>query len=531
MKLKLVPSSPFWLVIPLVAGLIAFFWLGRDSALNFSRPGLQHASDAGRQPDANDIFRYTPPVKIDRLINEWETQEALIITLSFPEARGNSEIVVSTIDVLEAAHEYLNIYVFCEYEHSREFAYFLSKLREHPKGEAILEKTHFVDSRNLMRWVRDFGPVFGVGRKQELVAIDFVFRNMLKDLESLARQTNDAFRDFMALQGDAMPADVVAMIEREFETEVQLIRPPVSMDGGDLISDGRGNVFISTQTLARNGTNRQELEKVFQEYFGAKKLHVLEALPGASVRHLDMIFKFIDHDTVVLPDYKVDETATLNSYRKELTRKVLSVLEKNEAYLRKNFPKHTFIKVPMPPILFLSKEEIFHLTRQEFYRTFVKDRDLLTPEELEKLTPVQRQRMEAQILEMVKKETGLADVGTTDGFNAILAVYDQPPLDSFLDLDAEAVTRYRSYINSVFLNPKSGKQAFLVPRFSGQNARESALIDSWEKMVESAYRSAYPKADIRWINSDSMVEDMGFLHCITITVPALPLNSRQSSAL
>ena len=50
---------------------------------------------------------------------------------------------------------------------------------------------------------------------------------------------------------------------------------------------------------------------------------------------------------------------------------------------------------------------------------------------------------------------------------------------------------------------------------------ESALLEKWESDVESVYRTAWPKAKIHWINCDSMVSDLGFLHCATITVPLL----------
>jgi agmatine/peptidylarginine deiminase len=517
------PLSRWRLEVFAIVVIAAALWMTLRSISDSNRASARNYLEMSHFPKADSFFRFTPPTKIARLITEWEPQQALIMAVSFPEANANVDIADTTIQILEAAYQYLEIYVFCEYEHTREFAFFLARLEKHPEGAKILERTLFIDSRNLMRWVRDFGPIFGVNRNKELVAIDLVYRNLMKDLESVALNKKDSFRDFMTLQSDAMPADVVAMIEREYDIPVALIRPPISMDGGDFVSDGKGNIFVSSQTLARNGTNRQELQKLFLNYFGAKKLHILEALPGATVRHLDMILKFANEKTILLPDYKVDKDYLINPYRIELSKKVQSVLQKNESYLRKHFPKHTFLKIPMPPILFLSKDEIFRQTKEEFYRVFVLDRDLLTSMEVDMLTPTQRQRMEKQVEGLVKKELPSADFQTEEGFDKILHHFGQQTLESYVGLDAESATRYRSYINSVFLHSKSRKQAYLIPRFTGKTEQENTLLKQWEKAVESVYRKVSPNANIHWINCDSMVDEMGFLHCVTSTLPAIPI--------
>ncbi|WP_309022904.1 hypothetical protein [Pelagicoccus sp. SDUM812002] len=40
-----------------------------------------------------------------------------------------------------------------------------------------------------------------------------------------------------------------------------------------------------------------------------------------------------------------------------------------------------------------------------------------------------------------------------------------------------------------------------------------------EKEAEAAYRNVYPKAYIRWIDSDLMALRGGALHCASMTVP------------
>lgn len=513
-----------WLLLTLTVAIPSLIWfLGDEVELNSPDMDLRFREENGT-PNAESFFQFTPPVELSRLANEWEPQQALILSISFPEAIEDLEIARNFVTVLDVAHFYLDIYVFCDQEKHKQYAHFLSLINQHPRVEAILEKTHFIDSRSLLRWTRDFGPIFGFGADDRLVVIDLVYRDMMKTLEEEALKRDeplDPLRDFFNLHGDAMPSEVAAMLGSEYEIPVDIARPPVSMDGGDFVSDGRGNIFISRQTLVRNGGNRSELESVFRRYFGAKQLHILEALPGRTVPHLDMIVKFLDHETVALPDFKVSTETEINPYQAELNRKTRSVIEKNERYLRKHFPNHKILKMPMPPILFKSRDEIVTEAKQAFVKVVALDKGMVAADQINRLADTQLVDLERQVLTAIRREMPSADFSTHAAFDAVLRQYGQLPLDAFIDRYSEPVTRYRSYINSVFLHSKEGRQAFLVPRFTSSNSSETALLNEWEADVESVYRTAWPKAKIHWINCDSMVSDLGFLHCSTITVPLL----------
>ncbi len=472
-------------------------------------------------------FKITPPTELSRLANEWEPQQALILSVSYPEAMEDLEIARNFVSVLDAAHPYLDIHVFGDQEKHAQYAHFLSLIQHHPRIEAILEKTRFVDSRSLLRWARDFGPIFGFDTSNRPIAIDMVFRDEMKALEEDALQLDeplDPLRDFFNLHGDAMPAEVVATLQAEYETPIEIVRPPVSMDGGDFVSDSRGNIFISRQTLVRNGGQYSELQDVFRRYFGAQRLHILEALPGRAVPHLDMIVKFLDADTVVLPDFKASPEPEINPYLADLNRSVRSTLEANERYLRNHFPDLEILKAPMPPILFKSKEDIVAEAKQAFVKAVALDKGLATKDEVNRITATQSIELEQRVLSAIQQELPSADFSTPETLDAVLRRYGQLPLDAYIDRYSEPVTRYRSYINSVFLHAKDGRQAFLVPRFTASDSSESAQLAEWENEVEQVYRSAWPEADIHWINCDSMVADLGFLHCASLTVPLLEGN-------
>ena len=517
-------SSAPWIKFGTIAlALAVAFWLGQRLPIGDSSQ-LHTEAEFEQTPDGQrGSFRFTPPKPLKRLITEWEPQRALVLSLSFAEAMAAPDIARYQINLIEIAHRYNDVLAFGEHDQTQAHAYFLSLIRNHPQADSILSKTHFVDSRNLMRWTRDFGPIFGLSRQDQLIAIDNVYRNLNRDLEEAVYQNTYSFRRFMAHQGDAMPSDLAVEIEERYEVPVKLVRPPLMLDGGDFVHDGRGNVFISTQTLVRNGGNRHTLEELFRYYFGAKKLHVLQSLPGATVAHLDMIFKFVNDQTVVLPEFHANAKEELfNPYRTELVKRVQEILATNERYLRRNFPKLRIIKMPMPPIQFQTPEKILKEAIDDFIRIIALSRGVAEAKQLENLDAASKLELRTNLTAIMRKEIGPINLETPEGFNAVLKAYGHAPLSNLFDIHSESVTRYFSYINSVFLHNQQGEHGFIVPRFTSSHPEFNQRLQAWEQEVEKAYHEAWPQAKIHWINCDSFVTDSGYIHCTTITVPALP---------
>ena len=512
---------------PITAAIAILLFLSGCSDTGRSNLEAQLPQAPFRAPSTDPHFQITPPIELSRLANEWEPQQALILSISFTEAMEDLEIARNFASILDVAHPFLDIYVFGDQEEHKQFAHFLSLLSNHPRIESILEKTHFIDSRKLLRWSRDFGPIFGFGTDGQLVTIDPIHRDMIKPLEEAALNTDeplDPLRDLFNLHGDAMPAEVAAVLQTEFDIPVDIVRPPVSVDGGDFISDGQGSVFVSRQTLVRNGGNRSELEEIFRRYFGAQNLHILEALPGRTVPHLDMILKFLDSETILIPEFQDSVEKAVNPYHADLIRKAHWAIDKNERYLREHFPNHKILKTPMPPILFKNHEDIIADAKQAFVKAYALEKDLLDSDKINLLKPPQLVELERQVLTDIKKELPTAKFSSFKSFDAILRHYGQLPLKPYIDRYSEPTTRYRSFINSVFLHTKDGKQAFLVPQFTSKDAGENARLMKWEAETEKTYKSAWPNATVYWINCDSMVSDLGFLHCATVTVPLLERN-------
>ncbi|WP_221032453.1 agmatine deiminase family protein [Actomonas aquatica] len=475
-----------------------------------------------RDADEPD-FGFTDPEPLQRLATEWEPHRAMVVGLSFSELFADQRYARYQIELMAVAHHYVEIYVFCDDDQTRAYAYFLSMLNEHPEADAILAKTHFVDSRNVIRWTRDYGPIFGLKADQKMAVIDFVYKPATREEDTQTSVAAENSRRFRISESDALPGDVAVYLENRFDTPVQVVRPPLWMDGGDFMHDGRGNVLVSGKTVVRNGGDKAELEKLFQHYFAAKRLHLLRALPGSTVNHLDMIMKFVDERTIIVPVYQDPSTPPLNRYRSELVRNVKAVLAENEAYVRKHFPDARVLRMPMPPIAFSTRLEILNAARSEFLGVIAVGRGLITHAELMQLNGPAVAQLEERTLAVIREEIGQADMKTESGFDAVMARYGQQPFSRYLEVYSESTTGYRSYLNSLFLHAPDGRTAFVVPRFTARSAAEIPRITEWEQEVERVYREAWPDSTVHWINCDAMIQDMGFIHCTTQTLPNWPL--------
>ena len=133
----------WWLALSLAVAIpILISFLGDAPDGNSSDEDRGIREEYGT-PNAEAHFQFTPPIELSRLANEWEPQQALILSISFPKAIEDLEIARNLVNVLDVAHSYMDIYVFCDQEKHKQYAHFLSLISPHPRIEAILEKNPF----------------------------------------------------------------------------------------------------------------------------------------------------------------------------------------------------------------------------------------------------------------------------------------------------------------------------------------------------------------------------------------------------
>jgi agmatine/peptidylarginine deiminase len=170
-------------------------------------------------------------------------------------------------------------------------------------------------------WIRDYGPLF-VRRIDDgrAVVVD-------ADYERFARPKDDSAPQALASQ-----------------LRLTTVRAPISMEGGNLLSNGRGLCLTTTTLIERNrqrGHTEDEVCRMIREYFGAQQTIVLEPLAGEATGHVDMFAVFTDPGTVVVGQYDA-----------EAEPENAAILDRNAARLASirgaNGPL-TVVRIPMPP--------------------------------------------------------------------------------------------------------------------------------------------------------------------------------------
>ncbi len=147
-------------------------------------------------------------------------------------------------------------------------------------------------------WIVDWGPAFVTDASGLLSVVD---------LRYYAMRVND----------DSVPTKLASSMG------VNVYRPDISMEGGNLLSDGRGTCFTTGMVVAENGPqSQQDVDGILRDYLGCEKTIWLWPLLGEPTGHVDMFFKNASATTVVLGSYDpaVDPD---NSWLLEQNRQIL----------------------------------------------------------------------------------------------------------------------------------------------------------------------------------------------------------------
>lgn len=136
-------------------------------------------------------------------------------------------------------------------------------------------------------WARDYGPV-GVLRNgdTEPAIIDTRYRHYQR-----------------RIYDDNVPCSIAQQEGMEcFSTELIL-------DGGNLMSDGAGNIFMTTRTYDwNNHMTRDQVDALLRSYFGAETIHPLDYAkdsmgePSDGTGHIDMFVKILDQCVVLVAE-------------------------------------------------------------------------------------------------------------------------------------------------------------------------------------------------------------------------------------
>lgn len=383
-------------------------------------------------------------------------------------------------------------------------------------------------------WLRDNGPIFGRAKDGSLTALDFAARPFVEEEEiwyttpsEIAgiewEQETAAFAANRTREriADATPVALMRHLNLKTANTVTLKRPPISLQGGDFIFDGGSNVFLSHETLQINGGDKDSLTAAFRRHVAPCDIHFLFPLPGSTPKHLDMVLKFVDPETVLVAEPPPPPQSKESAYMRRLRFEIESVLAFNRRYLETHFPNLRIIGVPLLPVLDEPPARILNRVR---WRVIARVCELHQLRVLNLLKGndegTARDGTEAAVYAAIEKDLGSPNrLETLDELQSAALYYLRTDLNTFVETNVPFLTVYRSPINALQIINRKGVETFILPRFAPREGESASAMKRWESTVEMAYHNARPKAQIVWVNADAAAELQGGLHCMAITLP------------
>jgi agmatine/peptidylarginine deiminase len=510
-------------ILPLILALISpIFGLAQTTGTG---PSSEDNLPAGiRSP----LTKPTVPVPLSRFIQPWEPQRALVVALTPSFLTNQPQALQTYLSLFRIAANYMDILIMVPFDRPEVQVQVIELLGRNPADLALRGRIKFVAATNATVWARDYLPQYAVGAQGRLVMLDSGRIDFTSDpTEALnlftSPEVNPTATYYRQLQrnlgDDVTPAYLASYLRTTYRYDLQLVRPPIALDGGDFITLGGDDVVLSQSTLRFNGGQDEEIAQVLSSYFGLKKVHYLETLPGYTIDHLDFILMPADEKTLLI----AEPPPSMNSpqlYDGILLEQVTDVLNENRRYLQEQFPDKKFISVPMPPITRTPRSEVLTQISQQILQE-------LCSQYLIKWTdiagrppgdPVQKEAQK-QFERALVGQFGQVRFENEADLNRVAKVVLGASLAELEARHVKHAVAYRTYLNALFLRNAAGKRAVIIPRYKAQNAEEAPIIAKMEEKVLAAYKEAFPGADLHWLDCDPIIGSFGAVHCITHTVP------------
>ncbi|MFM1851440.1 MAG: Porphyromonas-type peptidyl-arginine deiminase [Verrucomicrobiota bacterium] len=488
-------------------------------------PNLQDNLPGGlRSP----LTKPTNPAPLERFIQPWEPHRALVVALTPSFLTNHPESLQTYLNLFRIAARYLDILVIVPFDRPEVQVQVVQLISKNPADEMLRNRIRFVAATNATIWARDYLPQYALGAKGRLVMLDSGRIDFTADPTEALNLFSDPdvnpsatyYRQLQRNLGDDVtPAYLASFIRTNYRYSLQLVRPPIALDGGDFITLGGDDVILSQSTLRFNGGEDEFVEQVLASYFGLKSIHYLETLPGYTIDHLDFILMPANESTILVaePPPRMESPQVYDAILQE---DVAHVLADNRRYLEEHFPNKKLIPVPMPPIPRTPRKEVLNQIRQQVLQELcgiylIKWSDIAgrSPGD-----PVQKETQK-QFERALVAQFGQVNFENDKDLDRVAHVVLG---SSLADLEARHVKHavaYRTYLNALFLHNRDGQRAVIIPRYKPQTPDEGIILAKMEQRVEAAFKEAFPGADLHWLDCDPIIDSFGAVHCITHTVP------------
>jgi agmatine/peptidylarginine deiminase len=183
------------------------------------------------------------------------------------------------------------------------------------------DRVVFLETSVRLPWIRDYGPL------------------AIKTLQSDYEWLDIECLDEGTPSHDDVPGRLVEWLQRP------LVSVPLTLEGGNLLSNGARTLITTTKILDQNAVKRNYSERkvtaLLREYFGARQVVYLEPLQGEPTSHVDMFV------TLTAPD-----EAVVGSYDPAVDPANAALLDRNAERLSNVMTESgpmRVIRMPMPP--------------------------------------------------------------------------------------------------------------------------------------------------------------------------------------
>lgn len=476
----------------------------------------------------------TEPVPQVRAIAEWEPVNAIAVGIRLKQALADRAIFEYYQSVMEAAGQYVDIVILYAPQDAKLVDLFLKRLEEAGLAQSILERTNFALCDASDFWVRDHGPLFGISDTGELIVFDNSGRKLVAEKEAFYSLPQDFINIDSEMEQESYeryllrnrnrettPLFLAKFIRQNYFSNCETIRPPLYLQGGDYSTDGNGRFFVSDDTVLGNDGRLSYLKDVLRDYYGASEVHVLNALPRTNVKHLDMLMKLVSEDTMLLAEATPEIVENSKSQRARILRELEKIYAANESYVRKRLPNLKLLKLPMLPPLTENVDTVKRRVRSEIAAKICQEIGI-SYQRYSELLPndPQKKLVRDKINVYLEKRHGSAfSLWVDKDLDFLAEAHLGLDLNTILATHTDLNTVYRSYLNSVFIKTREGREAWLLPRYKARAGEVEEEVELIERRVETLYRTVSPEAKLHWIDSDVMVDSYGAIHCSVVTLP------------
>jgi agmatine deiminase len=146
---------------------------------------------------------------------------------------------------------------------------------------------HYVSLPVKGMWVRDYGPVFVRSQRKGVV---------INDAEYIEQER---------VHDDMAPTELAGLLK------LPVVKVPLLLEGGNILSNGQGLCITNESLFARNaqrGRSREQVLAALRDYYGFTQVVVLSPLLAEHTGHIDMFATFVAPDALLLGRYdpKID---------------------------------------------------------------------------------------------------------------------------------------------------------------------------------------------------------------------------------